>query len=90
MIALFRGRIFAATRFPHYGGFIVKLRTSYQQENAVDFLHYLKDYLIEGHKYVSQIPGAQKAEEILAEISALIEKYGMKTVSRCVLARLLG
>jgi hypothetical protein len=87
---LVHGRAYATTRFPHYSGFLTKLRIAYNMADAESFLFFLQLYFEQARKHIPQVPIKRKTDRIVEEVKRLIELYGVKPVASCLLARMVG
>jgi hypothetical protein len=87
---LVHGKTYATTRFPHYSGFLTKLRVAYENKDAQSFLFCLEIYFEHARKYIPQVPVKKKTDEIMGEMRRLVGLYGVQPVATCILARMVG
>ena len=87
---LIHGKTYATTRFPHYSGFLTKLRIAYNTANEEEFLFFLQHYFEQARKHIPQVPIKRKTDKIVEEVKRLIGLYGVQPVAACILARMVG
>lgn len=85
---LVHGKTYATTRFPHYSGFLTKLRIAYNTEDEESFLFFLQNYFELARTFIPQVPIKRKTDKIMEEVKRLIGLYGVKPVAACLLARM--
>lgn len=87
---LIHGRTYATTRFPHYSGFLTKLRIAYNMADEENFLFFLQHYFEQARRHIPQVPIKRKTDRIVEEVKRLIGLYGVQPVAACLLARMFG
>jgi hypothetical protein len=88
--SLLAGKPWATTRFPGYSMYLTKLRLAYDKADAEEFLRLLSCYFVDAYRSAPYMPIPQRTETAYKQLGRLVERYGVRQVGKCILARMLG